>query len=212
MIPLLLVTNDNKKLKDFLSSISNKDDVFFEIIPEKTEYSINEIKNIVSETKIFYSQRRLYYLPNFHISSLPAQNAFLKMLEEPPSNVQIILTTDRAEKLLPTIVSRCKIINLAHKVLKEDGEVESLLLNFILDKEKGIFNQKPFNKIDKENVDKLIEQIILFFRKRLSIDSKAANVIKEIIRLKTLVTNNNLNPQLTIDHILIYIMKRYTIN
>ncbi|KKP86824.1 MAG: polymerase III, delta prime subunit protein [Candidatus Roizmanbacteria bacterium GW2011_GWA2_35_8] len=134
------------------------------------------------------------------------------MLEEPPSNVQIILTTDRAEKLLPTIVSRCKIINLAHKVLKEDGEVESLLLNFILDKEKGIFNQKPFNKIDKENVDKLIEQIILFFRKRLSIDSKAANVIKEIIRLKTLVTNNNLNPQLTIDHILIYIMKRYTIN
>ena len=212
MIPLLLVTNNNKELKKILTEIKNKTDIFFEITPEKTEYSINEIKNIVSETKIFYSQRRLYYLPNFHISSLPAQNAFLKMLEEPPLNVQIILTTDRAEKLLPTIVSRCKIINLAHKVLKEDGEVESLLLNFILDKEKGIFNQKPFNKIDKENVDKLIEQIILFFRKRLSIDSKAANVIKEIIRLKTLVTNNNLNPQLTIDHILIYIMKRYTIN
>ena len=212
MIPLLLVTNDNKKLKDFLSSISNKDDVFFEIIPEKTEYSINEIKNIISETKIFYRQKRLYYLPNFHISSLPAQNAFLKILEEPPSNVQIILTTNTVEKLLPTVVSRCKVINLTRKTLKEDGEVESLLENFIKEKDRSIFNKKPFNKVDKESVDLLIDRIINFFRKRLLLDCASGEIIKEIIRLKSLIANNNLNPQLTIDHILIYIMKRYTIN
>ncbi|KKP86823.1 MAG: hypothetical protein UR89_C0013G0011 [Candidatus Roizmanbacteria bacterium GW2011_GWA2_35_8] len=42
MIPLLLVTNNNKELKKILTEIKNKTDIFFEITPEKTEYSINE--------------------------------------------------------------------------------------------------------------------------------------------------------------------------
>lgn len=40
-------------------------------------------------------------------SSIPAQNALLKILEEPPANTLIISTTSQPEKLLPTIRSRC---------------------------------------------------------------------------------------------------------
>lgn len=40
-----------------------------------------------------------------------AANAFLKILEEPPSNTTIILITDNMELLLPTILSRCQKIN-----------------------------------------------------------------------------------------------------
>lgn len=40
-----------------------------------------------------------------------AANAFLKILEEPPSNTTIILVTDYLELLLPTILSRCQKIN-----------------------------------------------------------------------------------------------------
>ena len=39
-----------------------------------------------------------------------AANAFLKILEEPPSNTTIILVTDYIELLLPTILSRCQKI------------------------------------------------------------------------------------------------------
>ena len=39
-----------------------------------------------------------------------AANAFLKILEEPPSNTTIILVTDHIELLLPTILSRCQKI------------------------------------------------------------------------------------------------------
>lgn len=35
-------------------------------------------------------------------------NAFLKLLEEPPSQTVFVLTTSRPEQLLPTIVSRCQ--------------------------------------------------------------------------------------------------------
>lgn len=41
-----------------------------------------------------------------------AANAFLKTLEEPPPHTLFLLLTDRAERLLPTIVSRCQRIDL----------------------------------------------------------------------------------------------------
>jgi DNA polymerase-3 subunit delta' len=37
-----------------------------------------------------------------------AANAFLKTLEEPPAHVHFVLVTDRPERLMPTIVSRCQ--------------------------------------------------------------------------------------------------------
>ncbi len=39
-----------------------------------------------------------------------AANAFLKLLEEPPSSVLFILTSSRESRLLPTIVSRCQAL------------------------------------------------------------------------------------------------------
>jgi DNA polymerase-3 subunit delta' len=37
-------------------------------------------------------------------------NKFLKSLEEPPSYVVFLLVTDRLERVLPTIVSRCQVV------------------------------------------------------------------------------------------------------
>jgi DNA polymerase III subunit delta' len=42
-----------------------------------------------------------------------AQNAFLKTLEEPPPNTLLILLTTRADALLNTIKSRCRVVSLA---------------------------------------------------------------------------------------------------
>ena len=47
--------------------------------------------------------------------TLPAQNALLKTLEEPPAHSLIILTTPNPALLLPTVVSRCQVIHLAPK-------------------------------------------------------------------------------------------------
>ncbi|CAN5145727.1 DNA polymerase III subunit delta' [soil metagenome] len=41
-----------------------------------------------------------------------AANAFLKLLEEPSGNVMFILTADKTDQLLPTIISRCQQIRL----------------------------------------------------------------------------------------------------
>ena len=43
---------------------------------------------------------------------LPGQNALLKTLEEPPPDTTLVLVTDRPERLLPTIHSRCLLLHL----------------------------------------------------------------------------------------------------
>jgi DNA polymerase-3 subunit delta' len=55
---------------------------------------------------------RIALLLNFEQSSPNAANALLKLLEEPPSKVIILMTALDAESLLPTIVSRCERILL----------------------------------------------------------------------------------------------------
>lgn len=48
-----------------------------------------------------------------------AQNALLKILEEPPSSVYFILLSSRWRRLLPTIRSRCRNLNLRRPSLPE---------------------------------------------------------------------------------------------
>jgi DNA polymerase-3 subunit delta' len=45
-----------------------------------------------------------------NLATTEAQNAFLKVLEEPPASSVIVLVTGRTDLLLPTIISRCSEI------------------------------------------------------------------------------------------------------
>ena len=56
--------------------------------------------------------------------TIPAQNALLKTLEEPPQSAQIILLADSTAKLLPTVVSRCQLINLGDNDQLSEAELK----------------------------------------------------------------------------------------
>ena len=51
-------------------------------------------------------KRKIYLIPRAQDMQAPAQNALLKLLEEPPSYCTFILMTDNAEKILTTVRSR----------------------------------------------------------------------------------------------------------
>lgn len=55
---------------------------------------------------------RVAVLPRFQEASESAANALLKTLEEPPPQVVLLLTAHSRESLLPTIVSRCEVLDL----------------------------------------------------------------------------------------------------
>jgi len=204
MISLLLVSNDDRLINDYVNKLK-QDNLFFEVTPLTKEYSIEDIKSLIKETKVFHPKTRNYFLPNFHLSSIPAQNSFLKLLEEPPTNVQFILSTDNKNRLLPTIISRVKIIKLRRNDSQNVVEAQ-----FIAPLIEGL-NLVKFTVTDRESAKNILLQIIIFFRKRLAIDKNSPLIIKEVMRLKALLENNNLNPQLTIDQVLTFIYKQYKI-
>ncbi|MES2996491.1 MAG: DNA polymerase III subunit gamma/tau [Verrucomicrobiota bacterium] len=55
---------------------------------------------------------KIYYIDEVHMLSNAAFNALLKTLEEPPPHVKFIFATTEANKILPTILSRCQRFDL----------------------------------------------------------------------------------------------------
>ena len=55
---------------------------------------------------------KVYIIRQMEQATAEAANCLLKTLEEPPSNVMLMLTASQVEALLPTIVSRCQVLNL----------------------------------------------------------------------------------------------------
>lgn len=57
-------------------------------------------------------KRKVYIIDEFHMVTTNGQNAFLKVLEEPPAHVVFILATTDPQKILPTIISRVQRFDL----------------------------------------------------------------------------------------------------
>ncbi|GAB4219130.1 MAG: hypothetical protein Fur009_3700 [Candidatus Microgenomates bacterium] len=192
MINLILVCDNKRKALDYLKNYLDNDFILFEILPEKEKFSINDIRKIKKEIFFINDKLRVYFFENFHNSSLEAQNAFLKILEETPKNVLFVLTVDNQYQLLPTILSRGKIVDLIKKnktILPE----KKLILN------KFVNNSKLELKLIEEIT---IDDLILFLKENL--DSKNYNLIlKETLEIKSLIEKNNLNPRLALDHLFI---------
>ena len=66
--------------------------------------------NLYAAYRPFEARAKVYVFLEADSFNVEAANAFLKTLEEPPPHVFFVLVTDRPERLLPTIVSRCQSV------------------------------------------------------------------------------------------------------
>ncbi len=77
--------------------------------------SIEQIRELSRDayTKPNDADAKVYIFENADsVFSEVVQNAFLKLLEEPPQNVYFILLCQSSQGLLPTILSRCSVVLL----------------------------------------------------------------------------------------------------
>lgn len=70
----------------------------------QTVLDIEKAREIISWAKTPSEQK--YGLISFHTAGVPAQNALLKILEEPPLHTKFILVTSNKDALIDTVVSR----------------------------------------------------------------------------------------------------------
>lgn len=212
MIPLLVISHTKQSLGRFLAEKNKKEkSIMIMLSPQASEYSIDQIREINRETQVHQPIKKLYILEDFDRSSLEAQNAFLKLLEEPPVNIEFILVVHTPYLLLPTIISRTKIIRLEKRIHdRVESHISKTLQTFLSKKKLSALDFSMFTVTSKDDAQKILIQLCFYFRERFLRDSLATKIVQEILLTERLIQNNNLNPQLALDHLLIFIAKNYS--
>ncbi|MEG1027639.1 MAG: DNA polymerase III subunit delta' [Oscillospiraceae bacterium] len=165
---------------------NNHPDLF--ISEEKTtknSISIDEIRFIRQDAYILPNQSnyKVYIIPSAENMTIPAANAFLKVLEEPPKSSIFILTSANKEQLPKTILSRCisfpifplsveemhQAINDDEKAKNSNGILGEVLKDFPVEQE--IAND-VFNAIENIN-----EYEILLALQKASSDRAVFNCV-----------------------------------
>ncbi|MCC6904545.1 MAG: DNA polymerase III subunit delta' [Anaerolineae bacterium] len=85
-----------------------------QIEPEGTSIKIEVIRDLQQKLAMppFEVRYRVVIINAFQKATPAAMDALLKTLEEPTPAARLLLTSDVAETLLPTIVSRCQVVPL----------------------------------------------------------------------------------------------------
>lgn len=105
--------------KSLAAELSDSPQTITFMTPEKGLISIERIRALYEQTRSIQNGRRCIIIDDADAMSIDAQNALLKLLEEPVHNVHFILTTHHETVLLATIRSRTQ--NVA--VLRVDESV-----------------------------------------------------------------------------------------
>lgn len=97
-------------------ALNNNQPDIIRIIHEKPNtIGVEDIRTQINNDvliKPYSSSRKIYIMNEGEKMTPQAQNALLKTLEEPPAYATILILTTNVNVLLPTILSRCVILNM----------------------------------------------------------------------------------------------------
>ena len=226
MTSFILVSQSKEKRKQYLTEFMQKHtiDTFDLTIIEKDENSknlqtlgIQDVKNLQKKLylKPLKSQQKLVVLDDAQLLTIEAQNALLKMLEEPPEHTFIFLSSQTAETFLPTILSRCKIIQLeqARSTLTTEEEKEFIIFLNQLPKMKIGDKLKKAEILAKDKNEAIIwlEKLILATRQQLLKSPNAkrgqyyANFIGKFQQTYQQLKTTNTNARFCLEHMFLAI-------
>lgn len=94
----------------------------------KNDISIGQIRQMRADAAVLPNEAsgKVYIIEEAETMNIPAQNAALKVFEEPPANVSFILVTTNPERLLTTVRSRCVLRYCTGETPEGDGEMLAL--------------------------------------------------------------------------------------
>jgi DNA polymerase III delta prime subunit len=98
-----------KKLLAIQTSTENNPDLHFINTPEEN-ITIEAVRQLNQDVllKPYTAPTSIFVIYNIDQGSVAAQNALLKLIEEPPVHAQLVLTTCTLANVLTTIQSRCQ--------------------------------------------------------------------------------------------------------
>lgn len=115
MQSILLVSQNPDNIQETILKFKEKYHISnfdFHVYADNQPLGINQVREVEKEIykKPFQGNYRLIILARLDQASIEAQNALLKILEEPPLANLILVTCVNEQQILPTILSRCQIL------------------------------------------------------------------------------------------------------
>lgn len=156
---------------------------FYEREKDKKEFSVKIVRDSI-KTDAFIKPNeadgRVFIIKDAETMNVSAQNALLKILEEPPKGVKFILCCENAADLLETIRSRATIYALiSNKELNEAEQKIShlaaeLALSLISFNEYEFVAKTGVFEKDKELLGAVMEKMQILFRDALAVKNNSS--------------------------------------
>ena len=148
---------------------NNQPDIIYVSHEKPNTIGVEDIREQINGDiglKPYSSPYKIYIMNEGEKMTVQAQNALLKTLEEPPEYAVILILTTQVEALLPTILSRCVVLNmkpvadaLVKKYLMEELGVPDYKANICvafargnIGKAKLLASSEEFEKVKDEAV------------------------------------------------------------
>lgn len=148
---------------------NNQPDIVYVSHEKPNTIGVEDIRSQINGDigiKPYSSPRKIYIMNEGEKMTVQAQNALLKTLEEPPEYAVILILTTHVEALLPTILSRCVVLNmkpvpdmLVKKYLMEELAVPDYKANICvafargnIGKAKLLASSEEFEKVKDEAI------------------------------------------------------------
>ncbi|WP_281950636.1 DNA polymerase III subunit delta' [Nitrosophilus kaiyonis] len=194
----IVISDDFEEIKEYLKERINPQ--YLHII-ENDEFKVEDSKEAVKEAYLASENEKFIALiaNRFNIYS---QNALLKILEEPPKNINFIIVTKSKSALLPTIRSRLPVTNIKKNISKEiDIDIKNIDLKYVYD-----FLQKN-RKLEKTEAKNIIENLL---KKAIEADLKLkeSEIDQFSNSIKLIELNSNISNVLTTLFLIILDAKR----
>ncbi|OGM28881.1 hypothetical protein A2801_02880 [Candidatus Woesebacteria bacterium RIFCSPHIGHO2_01_FULL_41_10] len=141
-----------------------------------------------------------FILEDMQFASVEAQNALLKMLEEPTSDLTFILTTNNLHTILPTVRSRCSIIVASIDSVIENSE----MIETFLSADIGERLQIVSSLTKREDAITFIQSLQVILTKTMS-ENMANAALADASLKAAYALAKNANPSLTLTNMVLKI-------
>lgn len=170
-----------------------------------------------------YGRVKAGIVKNADTITVQAQNALLKLLEEPPNNTLILITASSKEVFLPTILSRCVIVEVTKENSFSDEDLAKYQLRLKTLQSQGTperFALAQNLSKDKEETLLWLMNLILALRQQLINEIKTANAnhyndtyhysealtrsvnaLQELQKTYTLIKTTNVSPRFALENL-----------
>ena len=136
----------------FFSGIDDFEDADLFVVQKKDTIKKQDIEEIIenSFSKPFSGSHKIVIIDDFDRVTAEGQNALLKTLEEPMDYLILILISSNMRNILPTIISRCRI-------LKFQDLTQDRIEEFLLSRKVSPRNAKLFSRLSNGDVSLAIK-------------------------------------------------------